>query len=248
MFWSFQSKGNQSTVGIGGTNVAILTTDIIKFNNLSVKLQNIKLKTVFPLDDYYRSHSAEQTPRFCWRWFPLYLVLLWLLNVINVQIFKTYSLEHFGVTRKNISAGGLCWCWEMMFCACVICEIRTLESNSCLYHLWSGSVNPEPGRVHSVGVSVDVSGTLRIRQTSNIQLLLHVRSQKGSSYWWTSSMSLSAVHFSCFSGWRDVTVINGASFLFAWLMRRRNRKTRTRHKCSEPPWPWWPFSGRLSSR
>lgn len=124
MLWSFQSKGHQSTVGIGGTNVAYLTTDIIKFNNLSVKFQHTNVQSwrmFFSLDDY-RSYSAQQTPGFCWRWFThfmcfsLYLKLFWLLNVRNVQIFcsKSSSLDNFGLTNRE--QRHIC----MVFCAHVI--------------------------------------------------------------------------------------------------------------------------------
>lgn len=119
----------------------------------------------------------------------LYLVLSWLRNVRNVQIFcfKTYSLKHFGITnrekRHRVYAGGLCWCWEVMFCAHVISEIRTLVSDGCLDHVCTESVNPEPGLVHYVGISVNVCGTFTLLQTSNIQLLLLVINQTGSSNW-----------------------------------------------------------------
>lgn len=83
----------------------------------------------------------------------LYLVLLWLLNVRNVQIFcfKTYSLKHFGVTNRE--QRHIFWCSEVMCCAHVISEIRTLVSYRCLDQICTESKNPEPGLVCYVGIS-----------------------------------------------------------------------------------------------
>lgn len=130
---------------------------------------------------------------------------------------------------KDISAGGLCWCWEVIFCAHVISEIRTLASDRCLDHVCAELV-------HYVGISVDVSGTFTLIQTSNMLLLVKQEADIDRPRAWEYPVFITAalVDGGVLRWWMR-------PLLFAWVMSWRNRKTRTRHKCSEAHWPWWPF-------
>lgn len=96
---------------------------------------------------------------------------------------------------------------------CAISEIRTLVSDGCLDHVCTELVNPEPGLLHYVGISVDFSGTFTdIKHSATFTCYKPNRKQL--------LINLGHESIQC-SGWRGVTVMNGA---FSFLPEPKKQK------------------------